>query len=137
MKRAQRIVMSVGLMAVGLAARGTMAERYIVKDGAPRASIVIAEAPPRLVALAARELQAHIQKMSDAELPIGTARDPAYPATIYVGRSAFTDARGITDEGLHHGAYRMVAGEDWLVLLGRDRDYQPVEPWARSRHWPT
>ncbi|MFN2350796.1 MAG: hypothetical protein ABR497_02515 [Kiritimatiellia bacterium] len=107
---------------------------WLVETGAARASIVIAEGPPRLVDLAARELQAYIQKISGAELSIGNAPDPGYPATIYIGRSAFTDARDITDEGLYHGAYRMVSGYNWLVLLGRDCDFDPREPWPRTRH---
>ena len=105
----------------------------IVSDGDARASIVIAEEPPRTVPLAARELQAHIEKMSGAVLPIGTAPDPNLPVTIYIGQSAFTDAQGITDDGLYHGAFRIVSGPDWLVLLGRDRDFTPIEPWPRHR----
>ncbi|MFN2350821.1 MAG: DUF4838 domain-containing protein, partial [Kiritimatiellia bacterium] len=107
-------------------------DALLVKDGQPRASIVIADNPPRLVDLAARELQTYLQKISGAELTIGTAPDPDCPVTIYVGRSAFTDAQGITDEGLAHGAYRMVSGDNWLVLLGRDADFEPKEPWPRS-----
>ena len=53
--------------------------------------------------------------------------------TIHVGRSAQTDALGVGDEGLKYGAYRMVSGDDWVVLLGHDFDYEPPEPWAR-RH---
>lgn len=106
---------------------------FIVSDGRAKATIVIAEKPPRMVDLAARELQTYIEKLSSAVLPIGTAPDPDYPVTIYVGRSDFTDAQGLTDEGLYHGAYRIVSGPDWLVLLGRDRDFTPIEPWPRHR----
>ncbi len=121
------------IMGSALFALSAAADLVLVENGQPRASIVIAEDPPRLVDLAARELQGYIQKISGAELPIGTAPDPGLPTTIYIGRSAFTDARGITNDGLHHGAYRMVSGDNWLVLLGRDRDFEPVEPWSRTR----
>lgn len=94
---------------------------------------MIAEQPTRMQKLAAEELQKYVKKISGAELAIGTAPDPGYPVTIYVGRSDFTDAQGITDEGLRHGACRIVSGPDWLVLLGRDRDFEPREPWPRTR----
>lgn len=121
------------LLAMFAVPGGTFADLAIVDNGQPRAAIVIAEDPPRLVKLAAEELRTYIKKITGAELPIGTAPDPTLPVTIYVGRSAFTDKQGITDEGLRHGAYRMVSGPDWLILLGRDRDFQPREPWSRTR----
>jgi len=109
------------------------AETYLVENGQPRAEIVISDKPLRTVRLAAQELQAYIQKISGAKLPIGTKPKAGSLVTIYVGRSAFTDAQGITDEGLSHAGYRMVSGPNWLVLLGRDRDFQPREPWPRTR----
>ena len=45
------------------------------------------------------------------------------PAHIYVGRSAETDKLKISDEGLKGGAFRMVSGKDYLVLLGHDKDF--------------
>ncbi|MFN2352809.1 MAG: DUF4838 domain-containing protein, partial [Kiritimatiellia bacterium] len=133
MKKAVMIVRGMVFMGLTLLAR-VHAETFVVEDGRAQAQIVIAENPPRLVDLAARELQAYLQKISGAELPIGVAPDPALPVTIYIGRSAFTDAQGITDEGLAHGAFRMVSGPNWLVLLGHDADFEPKEPWARNRN---
>ncbi len=109
------------------------ADVTIVDNGTPRASIVIAENPPRLTALAAQELQAYIQRISGAELPIGTAPDPALPVAVYVGRSSYTDEMGYYADGLRHGAFRIVSGPDRLVLLGHDADFEPVEPWAPVR----
>lgn len=115
-----------------LTAHAAAAAPMIVEAGQPRAQIVIADDPPRLVKVAADELQRHIEKISGATLPIVTEPTGAQPVTIYVGQSKHTDQLGITDEGLRHGAYRMVSGPDYLVLLGEDFDFVPKEPWPRS-----
>lgn len=104
----------------------------IVEEGRPVAQIVIAPDPPRMVRLAAQELQEAVQKISGAELPVAAAPAEGFAATIFVGRSEFTDALGVTAEGLRDGAFRMVSGLDWIVLIGRDFDFEPQEPWARS-----
>ena len=104
-------------------------EAYLVKDGKPGADIVIADAPPRMVKLAAAELQTYIEKISGAKLAITNAPGPDTPAHIYVGRSAETDKLKISDEGLKHGAFKMVSGKNWLVLLGHDSDYTPPMPF--------
>ena len=101
----------------------------LVDDGKPCADIVIAEKPPRMVKLAAEELQAYIEKISGAKLAITNAPGSDVPAHIYVGRSAETDKLKISDEGLKHGAFKMVSGENWLVLLGHDSDYTPPMPF--------
>ena len=105
----------------------------LVEVGQPRAEIIIAEKPPRMVRLAAKELQTYIEKISGGRLPIATAPGEA-PVRVYVGKSRFTDQLGITDEGLRHGAFRIVSGADYLVLLGEDFDFVPKEPWPRSHN---
>lgn len=106
----------------------------IVADGEARAQIVIAQERPRMATLAALELQYFIEKITGAELPITTEPGEEHPVTIYVGQSPHTEALGVTNEGLEHGAYRIVSGDDWLVLLGHDFDFVPPEPWARNRN---
>ena len=104
-------------------------ETCLVKDGKSCADIVIAEKPPRMVKLAAEELQTYIEKISGAKLVISNAPGQDVPTHIYVGRSEETDKLKITDEGLKHGAFKMVSGENWLVLLGHDSDYTPPMPF--------
>ncbi|MCA1808077.1 MAG: DUF4838 domain-containing protein [Kiritimatiellia bacterium] len=116
-----------------LLAMGAASGAQLVQDGAARAQIVIAENPPRMVSLAAQELQEHLNKISGAELPIVHEPSADLPVKVYVGRSRFTDELGITDEGLKYGAFRMVAGADWLVLLGRDFDFVPPESVPANR----
>jgi len=106
-------------------------EPMLVENGKPRAEIVIAENPPRSARLAANELRTYIEKISGATLAILTKPGDA-PVQVYVGRSTHTDKLGVTDEGLKYGAYRMVSGDDWLVLIGDDTDFVPREPWAKN-----
>src|SRR5258706_488832 len=108
------------------------AETFLVKDGQARAEIVIGEKPARTVKLAATELQTYLEKISGAKLPIATAPTGGDVLPIYVGRSAQTDRLKLTDEGLKHGAFRIVSGEKWFALFGRDRDFVPREPWPRN-----
>jgi hypothetical protein len=122
------VALTVGVWAAPGAALG---KSYIVKDGQPQAEIVIADAPPRTVKLAAAELQASIEKISGAKLAITNVPGTNTAVHVYVGRSAHTDRLGVTDEGLTDGAFRMVSGKDVLVLLGHDLDFVPKEPWAR------
>lgn len=96
----------------------------IVKDGVPNAQIVIAaENRPRMVTLAALELQRGIEKLSGARLPIVTSSDPSLPVKIYVGKSPEADKLGVKSDDLKHGAYRMVSGDGWILLTGNDTDF--------------
>ncbi|MCA1809591.1 MAG: DUF4838 domain-containing protein [Lentisphaerae bacterium] len=119
-----------GMFFVATALTVPAAETWIVQDGQPKAEIVIAPAPKRLVKLAAEELQAYVKKMTGAELPVVTnASADAAPVKLYVGQSAATDAMGITDAGLKNdGAFRIKSGPDYLVLLGHDFDFEPPVP---------
>ena len=107
---------------------------FLVEDGQPRAVIVIADSARRSTRLAAAELQTYIEKISGAKLSIVTQPDSSTPVRVFVGQSSYTDKLGITTDGLHDGAYRIVAGENWLVLIGDDTDFVPTEPWPRSNN---
>lgn len=108
------------------------ADAFVVEEGQPRAEIVIADRPARMAKLAARELQSYVAKMSGATLPVVTARSEG-KAAVFVGRSRFTDELGLWTKELQHGAFRMASGENWLALLGADKDFVPIEPWGRKR----
>ena len=111
------------------------AETLLVEKGEPQAQIVIAAVKrPRMVTLAALELQHHIQKMSGARLPIVTKPNASQPVKIYVGVSPETDRLGVSAEGLHNGAYCITTGADWIALLGPDVDFDPTRlPQSLSR----
>jgi tetratricopeptide (TPR) repeat protein len=116
---------------VFFAARAEGDEPFLVKDSQPRAEIVIAENPSRTVRLAAQELQDGIEKISGAHLPIVTVPS-GKGAKLFVGRSEHTDRLKVTAEGLKDGAYRIATGEDWMVLLGEDTEFSPIEPWGKN-----
>lgn len=108
-------------------------DAFIVKDGVSNAEVVISPDPkrPRMVNLAALEFRYYIEKMSGARLPIVSKPNDEHPVKIYVGESEYAKKLGVTAEDLKFGAYRMVSGDDWLALLGRDEDFTPPEPWNR------
>jgi predicted negative regulator of RcsB-dependent stress response len=122
------------LLVLGLTAFPTQAaaETFLVKDGKPNAEIVIADNPPRSTRLAAHELKTSIEKISGAKLSISTKPSTDVPVQVYVGASPHVEKLGVTTEGLKHGAYRIVSGENWLVLIGDDTDFVPIEPWAKN-----
>ncbi len=111
-------------------------QRYLdlVEEGKPVAEIVVAPERPRMVTLAALELQNVIQRMSGARLPIVTqpTEDPNHK--VYLGKSEWTEEFGVSDEGLKNGAYRIATGPDWIAVVGSDFDFAPpYEPWPRRR----
>ena len=106
-----------------LSSRLIFGEAYLVKNGKPCADIVISDSPARAVKLASAELQTYLEKISGAKLAITNAPGSDVPAHIYVGRSEYTDKLNILDEGLKYGAFRMLSGKDYLVLLGHDKDF--------------
>jgi hypothetical protein len=120
------------LVAAGLAAEARGAS-FIAKDGNPLAEIIIATNAPRAAKFAAEELQAYIEKISGAKLAITNEAGKEIPVKIYVGKSKYTDGLKISDEGLKHGAYKMVPGRDWLALIGQDKAFTPPEPHMRGR----
>jgi hypothetical protein len=113
-------------------AAANAADSFLVENGEPRAEIIIAEDPARSTRLAARELQTYLKKISGAELRIGSEPSGAFPVKLYVGESSYTDELGVTADELKYGAYRIVSGEDWMVFIGDDTDFVPIEPWPRS-----
>ena len=105
---------------------------FLVRDGMPRAQIVTAPDAPPMVNIAADELQTHIRKMTGATLPIVTGDADQQPVSIYVGKSAHTKRLGVTAGGLKDGAFRMKSGDNWLVLLGDDTEFEPTPPYSVS-----
>jgi len=115
-----------------LAAATVQANVFIAKDGKATSEIVIAENATRGTHLAAQELQIYVAKISGAKLTIVTAPTNTVPVKLYVGQSPHTERLGITTAGLTHGAYRIVSGENWMVFIGDDTEFTPIEPWPRG-----
>ncbi len=116
-------------------ARLTANDLVVVEASQARAEIVIAAERPRMATLAALELRHYVQKISGAKLPIVTAPSDSKTLKVYVGRSDRTDQLGVVPDSLQYGAYRVVSGANWLVLLGHDADFDHTEmPWPLSRN---
>ena len=132
----KNILTLLAIFLLALASPGlSAAELLFIENGQPRAEIVVAENRPRMTTLAALELRQFIEKMSGARLPIVTAPTAGMKVKIHIGRSAETDRLGVTNDGLRDGAYRMVSGKDWLVLIGKDVDFDVSKlPWPMKRN---
>ncbi len=131
MSRCCQLILGLMLVLSGFMP-ATSAAELLIAGGQPRAQIIIAPEAPRTVKLAATELQTVLQKMTGATLPITHAPSSDWPLQIYIGVSAGTEQRQLSTDGLRHGAYRIASGDNWLALLGADRDFVPVEPWGHS-----
>jgi hypothetical protein len=134
MNRAIQLATVVFCSVLIAATQAFAAEAFLVENGQPRAEIIIAENPARSVRLAAHELQSYVQKISGARLSIATKPSDAAAVSVYVGQSPHTDKLGIKADGLQYGAYRIVSGDNYLVLIGDDTDFVPIEPWARKNN---
>jgi len=108
------------------------ADSFLVENGQALSEIVISENPTRTQRLAAHEFRTDVAKISGALLPIVTAPSGTKATKVYIGRSSHTDALKVNADGLQHGAYRMVTGPDWLVLIGDDSEFTPVAPFAQN-----
>ncbi len=128
MKHNLVIILAVGISAL----QGFAADSFIVENGKAQAEIVIAGKTQRSTRLAAKDLQDYIKKISGAKLEIVTEPREGVDVKIYVGRSSHTDKLKITADDLKYGAYRIVSGDKWLVLIGDDSNFVPREPWPRN-----
>ena len=120
-------------IAATMFANSASGEAFIVKNGKPFSEIIIAEKPARMTKLAASELQAYLEKITGARLAVTNAPDKNIPVKIYVGKSKYTDDLKLSTDGLAHGAFRMVSGENWLSLLGPDGEFVPLEPYPHDK----
>jgi hypothetical protein len=105
----------------------------LVEHGRPRATIVVAAQTNDKVKVAAEELQAYLEKISGAKLPMVTDQQEPSGTLILVGRSKLTEAieveipAGITHERVEEGFVILCHG-DRLVLAGNnDGPYHGTE----------
>jgi hypothetical protein len=100
--------------------------KYLVKDAVPQADIVVSPSASNMVKLAGSLFQKYIKNMTGATLPISANPNAAYNFHVYIGKSSYTDALGITDAECKNGGYKIISGDNYLVMLGNDkRDPKP------------
>lgn len=124
------------LFALLMIAGTASGDELLIKDGQPRAEIIIAADAPRMTVMAAGELQDYLARISGAVLPIRHQRGGDLPLAIFVGASDGTQQLGIDIEKLPQGSLLLRSGRDWLVLAGHDEDFTPPEPWGRGGAQP-
>lgn len=96
------------------------ADFEIVRDGKPRATIVISSHPTHSASFSAWELQYHIQKITGATLPVVTDASPVKGNLILVGESALTRSLGLSSQALKEQEYIIKFLPNALVLMGKD-----------------
>ncbi|KKR03542.1 MAG: hypothetical protein UT30_C0026G0002 [Candidatus Uhrbacteria bacterium GW2011_GWF2_39_13] len=100
----------------------------LVKDGKPEAVIVIPPKASDAVIYAAKELQTYLKKISGAELQImNSVPEKTDKTLIYVGYDEVLKSKGLDLSGLGYDGFKIISGERWLALFGRDYNGKPME----------
>lgn len=90
----------------------------IVESGEPRATLVVADAPPAEVQRATAEFQRVLKKMTGTSLP---AAESAGTPRIHIGRNAFVEKAGLKLDALDEDGFVIqTVGDRDLVLAGRN-----------------
>ncbi len=102
--------------------------KYIVENGVGYADIVVASDAPNMVKLAAGYFQMYVYNMTGVRLPISNSVNQSKNYHIYIGRSSYTDALGITSQGCENDGFKMISGTNYLVLIGDDKPQTLLGP---------
>ncbi len=97
----------------------------LTRDGVAVAEIVCAEDAPRIVRLAAEDLQDYLEQISGARLPIVAAPTLSGTAHVFVGTNAYTAALGYRPVAYGNSGYEVVAHDNVVILAGEDRQRKP------------
>jgi len=100
------------------------AEISLVSDGRATSVIVVQDANDAFAQMAAVEFQKHIQRASDAKLPIVSVAEaeklPARTARVVIGGGPLAQQCGVDVEQLAPEQFRLKTDGNSLVLVGRD-----------------
>lgn len=104
----------------------------LVKDGKPRAILILPAQPTPAASQAARILQEHVLQISGATLKISSEKDVAGTATadrpwILVGEGTLAKKFGFATAGLGPGGVLLQSRDNMLALLGTDSQ-TPADP---------
>ncbi len=102
------------------------ADITIVKNGKAEAEIVAPEQALSSIKFAAKEIQQHIEKISGAKLPVVNTPTAEIKNKIYVGESKYTKKLGVNAAGLKMEGFRIVAKNNAIVIIGRDKQRLPI-----------
>jgi Domain of unknown function (DUF4838) len=128
------VLLGVLLLAATAAIAHARPALVLVRDGQPRATIVLGREPRRAAQFAASELQWHLEQISGARVPIVSEADPASGVRIYVGESDATQRIGLGQRDLGQQEYAIRFLPHALVLVGRDDDDRGKVEYSQ---WPS
>ncbi|MEI6422624.1 MAG: DUF4838 domain-containing protein [Lentisphaerota bacterium] len=108
-------------------------EVELVKDGKAVSDIVVDKDALSSVKFAADDLQKHMELISGAKVEIVNTPSEKVKNHIYVGPSDYTKKLGVTVDDLKVEGFKIIAKENYLVLIGRDEQreafpYSSVTP---------
>jgi len=97
----------------------------IVDEGTANTIIIIDSNAPDTVRYAADELQNYIQQITGVKLII---KDEAQSGlnNIFVGKSKFTNELGLNTDDLKSDGFKIISGDNWIAILGRDYNGDPI-----------
>lgn len=104
----------------------------LVKDGIGVSDIVVASDALSSVKTAAEDLRKHIELISGAKLDIVNAPSDKMKNHIYVGLSEFTKKLGVTVDDLKVEGFKIIAKDNYLILIGKDEQREPF-PYSPRR----
>ncbi len=122
MRQLLKMCVAFMLLVAGAAA---YADVQLVNDGKPVADIVVEANALSSVKLAGNDLQEYIEKISGAKLPIANMPSQDVKNHIYVGESDFTRKLGLSVSDLKPEGFKIIAKDNYLVLIGRDEQRPP------------
>jgi len=105
----------------------------LVDNSVPKAKIVVATDAAGTVGYAAEELQIYIEKITGAKLPIERVGSDIESILVknqnyvFVGESSYTRKLGISVKELNSDGFRIIAKDNYFVLIGRDYKGEPME----------
>lgn len=100
----------------------------LVRDGVPRATIVVAKTPTRAAQFAVCELNEHLRKITGVMLPVANDEQAICGGRVLVGESRATASTGLRNQDFKRQEYLVRFLPDTLILMGRDKedDQQPL-----------
>ena len=93
----------------------------LVKDGKPRATIVVADDAGNYQKWAAQWLREYVKKATDAELPVVPENEGPAGTLISVGHTKMAGKAGITTDDLQYDGCKLIVKGGHLFLIGRDQ----------------
>lgn len=93
-------------------------ELVLVRNGKPEATIILGAEPTGVARFAAQELAHHIEKSTEARLPISSETEPQMGNLILIGHSKLADAFGVDLKELDEDGYVIRRHENQLLIMG-------------------